>query len=318
MRWRRLHDKIQTDHSPDVAPPGGPIISQPTTSAVRVPNVTPSQKRKARPAKDESEEESASESMSDSEVLHKRVKKEGEEPIPEKRQTRGKKLDFKGMADSTSSEAGTTQTGLGTSVYTDSGVTVEDDEDVIPEEAEKRTPATYPVITPNKGTPAVENAKSSDVNDPITPPVSAAQSSSQNPKPTPSSITPSQRQRAVPPPLTPVSGVIARSIESDDQDNMAQLDGYSDGRFIRTKRSSQLLSKSTSSSEHYEADSEGGSTSASIASSLQAQAPTESDFLAADDIESVAPDDSVSMAGKATQGGMKRMRKVDNKSMVFP
>ena len=317
MRWRRLHDKIQKDHGPDVAPPGGAIISQPTTSTVRVPKVTPTQKRKARPAIDESEEESASESMSDSEVQHKRMKKEGEEPIPGKRQTRGKKLDFKGMADSTSSEAGTTQTGLGTSVYTDSGVTVDDDENVIPEGAEKRTPATYPVTTPNKGTSAVENAKSSDVNDPITPPVAAAQSSSQNPKPTPSSVTPSQRQRAFHPPLTPVSGVIARSIESDDQDEMTQLDGYSDGRFVRPKRSSQLSSKSTSSSEHYEADSEGGSTSASITSSLQAQAPTESDFLAADDIESVEPDDSISMAGKATQEGTKRMRKVDNKSMVF-
>ena len=240
MRWRRLHDKIQKEHGSGVAPQGGPITAQPATPATtRGQKPTPSLKRKTKPAKEESEEESESDSKTDSEIEHKRIKTEGEDRVTEKRQTRGKIPDFKGMADSSDSGVGTHQTGPATTMYTDSSVKVEDDS-MISEGSEKRKTTTQAAATPVKGTPAVEKAKVSNVNDPITPPTSAAQSFSQNPKPTPSSTTPTQRQRAVPPPMTPVSGVILRSIESDEQDEMAQLDGMSDGRFIRSKRSSQV------------------------------------------------------------------------------
>ncbi len=321
MRWRRLHDKIRKEHGSTARLQIATIAAQTATSTARAQKTVPSRKRKTKPAKEESEEESESDSKTDSGIEYKRIKTEGgaDAGVPAKRQTRGKQLDFRGMADSCSSEAGTDPTRLGTSMYTDSGSTVEDNESTGEEEPAQRTPIKQAAPTDTKGMPAFEKEKASNVNDPVTPPASAAHSFVQNPKPTPSSTTPIQRQRAVPPPLTPVSGVIVRSIESDDPDQIdAQLDGMSDGRFVTTsKRSGQVSHCSTLSSQYYEADSEGASTS--VASSLKVQAPTESDsdFLTANDVESVGPDDSVSMAGQMMQGGMKRMRKANNKGMMF-
>ena len=303
MRWRRLQEKIKKVPGATNGLQGASGPTQTTAPGPKVENAVSSRKRKAPELNEESE--------SDDEVEQKKVKAGEETAVTSKRQTRGKKLDLKEMLGSSSSGVDT-----GNSSYEDSGVKEEDDdsdgeaeestykENEIKEEKDGSDDE-VPAATPNK-------PLSKTANKPITRPKSGSHSSRENPKPTTSAATPSRHQRPVPPPLTPVSPAIVQSIESDDHVEAGTgLDGMQDGTFVRPKSSSSRGSaRSMHSDEMYDAESEGGFTSA--ASSVQAQAPTETNFLDEDDIESVAPDDSISMVGR----GLKRKRAANQKSRV--
>ena len=244
--------------------------SVPAKSAAKVS--TP-KKRKAKetPALD-------SESESEDEIDQKRVKIE-EVTTPEKRQTRGKKLDLTAMLDSSSSGVGTSYTGTATSVYEDHSVVEDDDEGLSDDEPETR-------IKKEPG-----KAKAANVGGLVSPAKSGSYSSSEQPKPSAISIASSaSKVDPIPQPLTPVSATVAHSIEVDeDNEALSELHSLRNGRFIQSQRSAP--SSSQDSQEMYDADE---SAAPSLATSLRAVASSTPDPFDEAQMDAVTPDDSIS------------------------
>ena len=290
MRWRRLQQKIGKDHGsePD-------LLTDAVDSKATKPINNASAKSAAKvstPKKRKAKEMPVSESESEGEGDQKRVKTEEVTP-PEKRQTRGKKLDLKAMLDSSSSGVSTSYTGPATSIYEDNSGVEDDDEGLSGADSE--------VLTKKEP----EKAKAIKVDGLVSPAKSGSYSSREQPKPSASSIASSaSKDDPIPHPLAAFSATIAQSVEfGEDSEALPELWALRNGRFIQSQ--TPAPSKSQDSQEMYDADE---SAAPSLATSLQAVPSSTPEPFDEAEMNAVTPDDSIS------QGGLTRKRRSSSNS----
>jgi hypothetical protein len=258
MRWRRLSEKIEKE--------GAGVKSAATTPKPSAPK-----KRKAVTPIDEE---------SDSEEGAKKIKSEDAGAVPDKRETRGKTLDYKGLFDSGSSISGaTTTTTTSGSNFEVSAVDEEDDDADVEEDSMVSS------VNPDIKTPAGKTV-ATKANFPPTPQSGAPSSVS---TPNPAATRNPTFADGPPTPVTPGGfNEVLPSIEADDPQVNAR----------RSKRAS-LNSSISSKSGVYESASEGPSQTSSVLGRV------------ASDLSSLTPDDSVSMVGTWADQKQERARKAN-------